>query len=76
MGLPNMDWILCAAIGVLAGLIAGLFGAAGGWVLVPALTLGLPYAGVHGPGVIKVAIASTHALITHKRQPISGAGMA
>ena len=57
-----MDWILCSAIGVFAGLIAGLFGAAGGWVLVPALTLGLPYAGVHGPGVIKVAIASTHAI--------------
>ncbi len=61
MGLPDMDWILCSAIGVFAGLIAGLFGSAGG-VLVPALTLGLPYAGVHGPGVIKVAIASTHAI--------------
>jgi uncharacterized protein len=56
-----MDWILCAAIGVFAGLIAGLFGSAGG-VLVPALTLGLPYAGVQGPSVIKVAIASTHAI--------------
>ncbi len=55
-----MDWILCAAIGVFAGLMKGVFGTGG--VLVPALTLGLPYAGVHGPSVIKVAIASTHAI--------------
>ena len=57
-----MDWLLCLAIGVFAGFMAGLLGAAGGWVLVPALTFGLPYAGVTGPAIIKIAIATTHTI--------------
>ncbi len=57
-----MEWIISLGIGALTGLIAGLLGAGGGWIAVPALTLGLPYAGVGGPDLIKVAIASTHAI--------------
>jgi uncharacterized membrane protein YfcA len=57
-----MEWIICLSIGALTGLIAGLLGAGGGWIAVPALTLGLPYAGVGGPDLIKIAIASTHAI--------------
>jgi uncharacterized membrane protein YfcA len=57
-----MEWIICLGIGALTGLIAGLLGAGGGWIAVPALTLGLPYAGVGGPDLIKIAIASTHAI--------------
>jgi uncharacterized membrane protein YfcA len=57
-----MEWIFCLGIGAITGLIAGLLGAGGGWIAVPALTLGLPYAGVAGPDLIKIAIASTHTI--------------
>ena len=53
-----MQWIICLSIGTLSGIISGLFGAAGGWFLVPALILGLPFTGVHGPELIKIAIAT------------------
>ena len=53
-----MQWVICLGIGTLSGIVAGLFGAAGGWFLVPALILGLPYTGIHGPEIIKIAIAT------------------
>ena len=57
-----MEWVICLAIGAAAGIVAGVLGAAGGWFLVPALILGLPYAGVNGPEIIKIAIATSLAI--------------
>ena len=57
-----MEWVICLAIGAAAGIVSGVLGAAGGWFLVPALILGLPYAGVNGPEVIKIAIATSLAV--------------
>jgi uncharacterized membrane protein YfcA len=45
-----MELLICAGAGATAGLIAGMLG--GGWIIVPSLTFGLPYAGVGGPDTL------------------------
>ena len=58
-----MDWVVCFAIGGLAGMISGLLGAGAGWIIVPGLALGLPYAGLSGPDIIKIAIGTSQATV-------------
>lgn len=57
-----MQWIVCLGIGAVAGVFSGLFGGSGGWFLVPALTLCLPYAGIKSPEIVKIAIATSLAV--------------
>jgi len=49
--------------GAAAGLLAGLFGVGGGMVMVPALALVLPAAGVPADAVMQVAVATSLAVI-------------
>jgi uncharacterized membrane protein YfcA len=53
-----MQWILYLGIGALSGLTSGLL-REDGRLLVPALMFALPFAGVNGSEVIKIAIATT-----------------
>lgn len=52
------------ATGVVAGLMAGLFGVGGGMIMVPALALVLPSQGVPAAMLMQVAIATSLAVIS------------
>lgn len=56
-------WILFAATGMAAGLLAGLFGVGGGLIMVPALTFVLPGLGLDAAVVMQVAIGTSLAVI-------------
>lgn len=58
-----MIYLALFSIGGLSGFCAGLFGVGGGLIIVPALLLGLPWVGVDGPDVMKIAIATSMAII-------------
>ena len=58
-----MEWILCAGVGAASGFLAGLLGVGGGAIIVPALLFCLPRAGVSGPETVKVAVATSLAII-------------
>jgi uncharacterized membrane protein YfcA len=49
--------------GALSGFLAGLLGIGGGFVVVPAIALVLPYVGIGGPEIMKIAVATSLAII-------------
>jgi uncharacterized membrane protein YfcA len=58
-----IEWLLYPALGVLAGLLAGLLGVGGGLVLVGALALLLPAQGVPAPIAMQAALATSLASV-------------
>jgi len=58
-----MEWLIYVGAGAVSGLLAGLFGAGGGMLIVPALLIALPAAGVDSPELLKISIATTMAVI-------------
>jgi uncharacterized protein len=58
-----MEWILYVTVGSISGFLAGLLGIGGGMVIVPAMLFALPLAGVGGPEIMKIAVATSMATI-------------
>ena len=58
-----MEWFIYIGAGAASGFLAGLFGVGGGMLIVPALLAALPLAGVDSPEQMKIAIATTLAII-------------
>ncbi|ULQ45107.1 sulfite exporter TauE/SafE family protein [Flagellatimonas centrodinii] len=58
------DWLIFAATGAFAGLLAGLFGVGGGLIMVPILALLLPHLGVAEAVTMQVAIGTSLAVIS------------
>src|SRR5436189_261175 len=58
-----IEWLLYPALGVLAGLLAGLLGVGGGLVLVAALALLLPSQGVPAGIAMQAALATSLASV-------------
>jgi uncharacterized protein len=58
-----MEWACWVITGALAGFFAGLLGIGGGFIVVPAIMLVLPYVGIGGTEVIKIAMATSLAII-------------
>jgi uncharacterized protein len=58
-----MEWLICMAVGAVSGFMAGLLGIGGGAIIVPALLYALPLAGVGGPELMKVAVATSLAIV-------------
>ena len=58
-----MTYLICVAIGGLSGFCGGLLGIGGGLIIVPALMFCLPYFGVSGPETMKIAVATSLAVI-------------
>ena len=56
-------WQFLILLGCLSGFVSGLLGIGGGTILVPALIFGLPYIGIAGAEVPKIAMATSLALI-------------
>ena len=63
LGALAEGWPLLVALGCASGFFSGLLGIGGGAILVPALVAGLPLLGVEGPEVVKIAMATSLALI-------------
>src|SRR4051794_5773413 len=60
--------VLVVAIGLLAGVLAGLFGVGGGILFVPTLTLGLGLTQVHAEATSLLAIIPTAIVGTWRQQ--------
>jgi uncharacterized protein len=58
------DWLIFAATGAFAGLMAGLFGVGGGLIMVPILALLLPFLDVAPAVTMQVAIGTSLAVIS------------
>ena len=58
-----MEWLICMAVGAVSGFMAGLLGIGGGAIIVPALLYALPLVGVAGPELMKVAVATSLAIV-------------
>lgn len=61
--MPELAWLAFPALGLLAGVLAGLLGIGGGIVLVAALVALLPAFGVPAPAVMHAALATSLASI-------------
>ena len=51
------------SLGALSGVLSGMLGIGGGVVVVPALILGLPFLGIDGPALAKIAMATSLATV-------------
>jgi uncharacterized protein len=58
-------WSRVAAAGAATGLLTGFFGVGGGFVIVPALALGLPMTLAIGRSLLVIALTSASALAAH-----------
>ena len=58
-----IEWLLYPALGIVAGLLAGLLGVGGGLVLVAALALLLPAQGVPAAIAMQAALATSLASV-------------
>ncbi|MEO8160082.1 MAG: hypothetical protein ABI588_01580, partial [Arenimonas sp.] len=58
-----IEWLLYPALGIVAGLLAGLLGVGGGLVLVGALALLLPAQGVPPALAMQAALATSLASV-------------
>jgi uncharacterized membrane protein YfcA len=58
-----MEWLICMAVGAVSGFLAGLLGIGGGAIIVPALLYALPLMGVGGPELMKIAVATSLAIV-------------
>lgn len=63
-----MDVVIAIALGVAAGVLAGLFGVGGGILFVPTLTLGLGLTQLHAEATSLLAIVPTVAAGTWRQQ--------
>lgn len=54
---------LLVLLGTFTGFISGMLGIGGGTVVVPALVIGLPFLGIGGPDLPKIAVATSLALV-------------
>jgi uncharacterized membrane protein YfcA len=62
-GNGGLDWQILVLLGCLSGFLSGLLGIGGGLILVPGLIVSLPYFGIDGPDLAKIAMATSLALI-------------
>jgi uncharacterized membrane protein YfcA len=62
-GNGGFDWQILVLLGCLSGFLSGLLGIGGGLILVPGLIVSLPYFGIDGPELAKIAMATSLALI-------------
>ena len=60
--------VLALALGLVAGVLSGLFGVGGGILFVPTLTLGLGLTQIHGEATSLLAILPTVAVGTWRQQ--------
>jgi len=58
-----MEWIVYVSVGAVSGFLAGLLGIGGGMVIVPAMLFALPIAGVSGPELMKISVATSLAIV-------------
>jgi uncharacterized membrane protein YfcA len=58
-----MEWLIYVGAGAVSGWLAGALGIGAGALIVPALLAALPLAGVNSPEQMKIAIATTLAVI-------------
>ncbi len=58
-----IGWGLLISAGALSGFCSGLLGLGGGFVIVPALIVALPMIGVASPDLVKIAMATSLALV-------------
>jgi uncharacterized membrane protein YfcA len=63
-----MDVVIAITLGVVAGVLAGLFGVGGGILFVPTLTLGLGLTQLHAEATSLLAIVPTVAAGTWRQQ--------
>ena len=69
-----IEWLLYPALGVIAGLLAGLLGVGGGLVLVGALALLLPHQGVPREIAMQAALATSLASVPFWRARFAPGG--
>ncbi len=62
-GNETFDWQILVLLGCMSGFLSGLLGIGGGLILVPGLIVSLPYFGIDGPELAKIAMATSLALI-------------